>query len=68
MSSNIDEKKVGVGGDESYHVEVVGNSNSIDVATFKAAQQDALSEGSPPWQVITENVKTCAVVVVVQVS
>lgn len=32
------------------------------------AQQDALSKPRAPWQVIKENIKTCAVVLVVQVS
>ena len=54
--------------DDSYFEEVEKSGIAINHTAFIEAQQDALSEGRPPWQVIRENLKTCAVIVVVQVS
>ena len=60
-----------VGGkDDSYYEELEKSSSGIAInhTAFIEAQQDALSEGRPPWQIIRENLKTCAIIVVVQVS
>ena len=60
--------------DADGHVEEVGSNSSlpkemtIDQTAFNKAKQDALSQGSPPWQVIKDNVKTCVVIVAVQTN
>ena len=41
---------------------------AINHTEFVEAQHDALAEGRPQWQVIRENIKTCLVIVIVQVS
>jgi hypothetical protein len=65
------EKSIGVGVHEQRHVEEISDSPTglhITKSAFNEAQQDALSQGKPQWQVIRENAKTCAVIVAVQVS
>jgi hypothetical protein len=58
----------------SRHVEELGSDSShdkemtIDQIAFNEARHDALSRGSPPWQVIKNNVKICIVIVVVQTN
>lgn len=41
---------------------------AINRDAFLQAQQDTLAEARSPWAVIQDNVKTCAVILVVQVS
>lgn len=41
---------------------------AINRDAFLQAQQDTLAEARSPWVVIQDNVKTCAVILVVQVS
>lgn len=41
---------------------------AINRDAFLQAQQDTLAEARNPWVVIQDNVKTCAVILVVQVS
>lgn len=41
---------------------------AINRDTFLQAQQDTLAEARSPWVVIQDNFKTCAVILVVQVS
>ncbi|CAK7228506.1 hypothetical protein SBRCBS47491_006926 [Sporothrix bragantina] len=57
----------------SAHVEEAGadwpsSTVVLNRSDFVQAQQDSLGEGSPPWQVIKDNWRTCATIVVVQLN
>lgn len=55
-------------GSSMEELDEVSSGIHITRTAYLAAQQESLSAPRPPWQVIRENVKTCAVVVAVQTN
>lgn len=56
--------------EDDSHIEEIDGGKDLHItrSEYIEAQQDALAEARPPWEIIKENWKTFFVVVIVQVS